>query len=60
MDEWIMKQRQAVVLSVLSLCVCMCRDCGTEQGTCEDEAKIMYAWARNAPPTKLPKGDVCV
>lgn len=29
-------------------------DCGTEQGTCEDEAKIMYAWARNAPPTKLP------
>uniref|UniRef100_A0AAR2KM75 Peptidylglycine alpha-amidating monooxygenase n=1 Tax=Pygocentrus nattereri TaxID=42514 RepID=A0AAR2KM75_PYGNA len=30
-------------------------DCGTEQGTCEDEAKIMYAWARNAPPTKLPK-----
>ncbi|XP_046717822.1 peptidyl-glycine alpha-amidating monooxygenase isoform X2 [Silurus meridionalis] len=30
-------------------------NCGTEQGTCEDEAKIMYAWARNAPPTKLPK-----
>ncbi|KAL2100251.1 hypothetical protein ACEWY4_004645 [Coilia grayii] len=30
-------------------------DCGTEQGTCEDEAKIMYAWARNAPPTKLPR-----
>lgn len=30
-------------------------DCGTEHGTCEDEAKIMYAWARNAPPTKLPK-----
>ncbi|XP_036451012.1 peptidyl-glycine alpha-amidating monooxygenase isoform X2 [Colossoma macropomum] len=30
-------------------------DCGTEQGTCEDEAKIMYAWARDAPPTKLPK-----
>uniref|UniRef100_A0A3P9DJZ6 Peptidylglycine alpha-amidating monooxygenase n=1 Tax=Maylandia zebra TaxID=106582 RepID=A0A3P9DJZ6_9CICH len=25
------------------------------QGTCEDEAAIMYAWARNAPPTKLPK-----
>uniref|UniRef100_A0AAQ5ZD54 Peptidylglycine alpha-amidating monooxygenase n=1 Tax=Amphiprion ocellaris TaxID=80972 RepID=A0AAQ5ZD54_AMPOC len=25
------------------------------QGTCEDEASIMYAWARNAPPTKLPK-----
>uniref|UniRef100_A0A3B4Z4W3 Peptidylglycine alpha-amidating monooxygenase n=1 Tax=Seriola lalandi dorsalis TaxID=1841481 RepID=A0A3B4Z4W3_SERLL len=24
-------------------------------GTCEDEASIMYAWARNAPPTKLPK-----
>ncbi|XP_066506634.1 peptidyl-glycine alpha-amidating monooxygenase B isoform X3 [Hoplias malabaricus] len=30
-------------------------DCGTLQGTCEDEAKIMYAWARNAPPTKLPR-----
>ncbi|XP_026864792.2 peptidyl-glycine alpha-amidating monooxygenase B isoform X3 [Electrophorus electricus] len=30
-------------------------DCGTEQGTCQDEAKIMYAWARNAPPTNLPK-----
>ncbi|XP_076140528.1 peptidyl-glycine alpha-amidating monooxygenase isoform X2 [Alosa pseudoharengus] len=30
-------------------------DCGTEQGTCKDEAKIMYAWARNAPPTKLPR-----
>uniref|UniRef100_A0A7N6A674 Peptidylglycine alpha-amidating monooxygenase n=1 Tax=Anabas testudineus TaxID=64144 RepID=A0A7N6A674_ANATE len=25
------------------------------QGTCVDEASIMYAWARNAPPTKLPK-----
>uniref|UniRef100_A0A6Q2Z5S0 Peptidylglycine alpha-amidating monooxygenase n=1 Tax=Esox lucius TaxID=8010 RepID=A0A6Q2Z5S0_ESOLU len=24
------------------------------KGTCEDEASIMYAWARNAPPTKLP------
>ncbi|XP_062409752.1 peptidyl-glycine alpha-amidating monooxygenase B isoform X3 [Sardina pilchardus] len=30
-------------------------DCGTEQGTCRDAAKIMYAWARNAPPTKLPR-----
>ncbi|GAA6227220.1 peptidyl-glycine alpha-amidating monooxygenase isoform X3 [Lates japonicus] len=30
-------------------------DCGSVQGTCEDEASIMYAWARNAPPTKLPK-----
>ncbi|TSS11568.1 Peptidyl-glycine alpha-amidating monooxygenase [Bagarius yarrelli] len=30
-------------------------DCGTEHGTCFDEAKIMYAWARDAPPTKLPK-----
>lgn len=30
-------------------------NCGTEHGTCFDEAKIMYAWARNAPPTKLPK-----
>uniref|UniRef100_A0A3Q3G8K6 Peptidylglycine alpha-amidating monooxygenase n=1 Tax=Labrus bergylta TaxID=56723 RepID=A0A3Q3G8K6_9LABR len=25
------------------------------QGTCKDGASIMYAWARNAPPTKLPK-----
>lgn len=32
------------------------RDCGKELGTCRDQAKIMYAWARNAPPTKLPKG----
>ncbi|XP_051539204.1 peptidyl-glycine alpha-amidating monooxygenase B-like isoform X1 [Myxocyprinus asiaticus] len=30
-------------------------NCGTELGTCHDQAKIMYAWARNAPPTKLPK-----
>ncbi|KAI1905165.1 hypothetical protein AGOR_G00013330 [Albula goreensis] len=30
-------------------------DCGSDQGTCEDEAKIIYAWARNAPPTKLPR-----
>ncbi|XP_041666609.1 peptidyl-glycine alpha-amidating monooxygenase isoform X2 [Cheilinus undulatus] len=30
-------------------------DCGGIQGTCKDEASIMYAWARNAPPTKLPK-----
>lgn len=30
-------------------------DCGSVQGTCEDESSIMYAWARNAPPTKLPK-----
>ncbi|CAL8322247.1 unnamed protein product [Lota lota] len=30
-------------------------DCGSVQGICEDEASIMYAWARNAPPTKLPK-----
>uniref|UniRef100_G3Q349 Copper type II ascorbate-dependent monooxygenase C-terminal domain-containing protein n=1 Tax=Gasterosteus aculeatus aculeatus TaxID=481459 RepID=G3Q349_GASAC len=26
------------------------------KGTCEDEPSIMYAWARNAPPTRLPKG----
>lgn len=32
------------------------RDCGSVQGTCKDEASIMYAWARNAPPTILPKG----
>uniref|UniRef100_A0A8C5B885 Peptidylglycine alpha-amidating monooxygenase n=1 Tax=Gadus morhua TaxID=8049 RepID=A0A8C5B885_GADMO len=30
-------------------------DCGSVKGICEDEASIMYAWARNAPPTKLPK-----
>ncbi|XP_029372425.1 peptidyl-glycine alpha-amidating monooxygenase B-like [Echeneis naucrates] len=30
-------------------------DCGSVPGTCEDEASILYAWARNAPPTKLPK-----
>ncbi|XP_040012985.1 peptidyl-glycine alpha-amidating monooxygenase isoform X2 [Xiphias gladius] len=30
-------------------------DCGSVKGTCEDEPSIMYAWARNAPPTKLPK-----
>ncbi|XP_076019707.1 peptidyl-glycine alpha-amidating monooxygenase A isoform X2 [Genypterus blacodes] len=30
-------------------------DCGSAR-TCEDEASIMYAWARNAPPTKLPNG----
>ncbi|XP_078422104.1 peptidyl-glycine alpha-amidating monooxygenase B isoform X2 [Cetorhinus maximus] len=29
-------------------------DCGGRYGTCLDEAKIMYAWARNAPPTRLP------
>ncbi|XP_018424992.1 PREDICTED: peptidyl-glycine alpha-amidating monooxygenase isoform X6 [Nanorana parkeri] len=28
-------------------------DCGA--GTCTDKSSIMYAWARNAPPTKLPK-----
>eukprot|EP00062_Callorhinchus_milii_P008604 gi/632951475/ref/XP_007891314.1/ PREDICTED: peptidyl-glycine alpha-amidating monooxygenase isoform X4 [Callorhinchus milii] len=30
--------------------------CGNRYGTCLDEAKIMYAWARNAPPTRLPAG----
>lgn len=36
------------------------RDCGSVSGTCKDESSIMYAWARNAPPTKLPKGlSVC-
>ncbi|KAG9487973.1 hypothetical protein GDO78_007656 [Eleutherodactylus coqui] len=29
-------------------------DCGA--GPCNDKSSIMYAWARNAPPTKLPKG----
>ncbi|XP_069748524.1 peptidyl-glycine alpha-amidating monooxygenase B isoform X3 [Narcine bancroftii] len=29
-------------------------DCGIRYGTCLREAEIMYAWARNAPPTKLP------
>ncbi|XP_068190058.1 peptidyl-glycine alpha-amidating monooxygenase B isoform X2 [Antennarius striatus] len=30
-------------------------DCGSVQGTCKGDSSIMYAWARNAPPTKLPK-----
>lgn len=29
-------------------------DCGNRYGTCLREAAIMYAWARNAPPTQLP------
>ncbi|XP_072439717.1 peptidyl-glycine alpha-amidating monooxygenase B isoform X2 [Chiloscyllium punctatum] len=29
-------------------------DCGSSYATCLYEAKIMYAWARNAPPTQLP------
>ncbi|XP_078252553.1 peptidyl-glycine alpha-amidating monooxygenase B isoform X3 [Rhinoraja longicauda] len=29
-------------------------DCGSRYGTCLREAEIMYAWARNAPPTQLP------
>ncbi|KAG8456338.1 hypothetical protein GDO86_002212 [Hymenochirus boettgeri] len=29
-------------------------DCSA--GTCTDKSSIMYAWAKNAPPTKLPKG----
>ncbi|XP_063101587.1 peptidyl-glycine alpha-amidating monooxygenase isoform X11 [Cavia porcellus] len=27
-----------------------------DEGTCKDKANILYAWARNAPPTRLPKG----
>ncbi|XP_028661131.2 peptidyl-glycine alpha-amidating monooxygenase B isoform X5 [Erpetoichthys calabaricus] len=30
-------------------------DCGGIEGTCKDTANIIYAWARDAPPTKLPK-----
>uniref|UniRef100_A0A3P8WQG2 Peptidylglycine alpha-amidating monooxygenase n=1 Tax=Cynoglossus semilaevis TaxID=244447 RepID=A0A3P8WQG2_CYNSE len=30
-------------------------DCGSSAGTCKDESSIKYAWARDAPPTKLPK-----
>nr|XP_057916234.1 peptidyl-glycine alpha-amidating monooxygenase isoform X1 [Doryrhamphus excisus] len=30
-------------------------DCGSAHGTCKDDASILYAWARNAPHTKLPK-----
>ncbi|KAL4617643.1 peptidyl-glycine alpha-amidating monooxygenase isoform X1 [Arapaima gigas] len=30
-------------------------DCGIKQGPCRYDPKIIYAWARNAPPTKLPK-----
>ncbi|XP_069481562.1 peptidyl-glycine alpha-amidating monooxygenase isoform X2 [Ambystoma mexicanum] len=29
-------------------------DC--DLGTCTDKANILYAWAKNAPPTKLPEG----
>ncbi|XP_056680965.1 peptidyl-glycine alpha-amidating monooxygenase isoform X5 [Monodelphis domestica] len=29
-------------------------DC--DEGTCSDKVNILYAWARNAPPTRLPKG----
>ncbi|XP_015279576.1 PREDICTED: peptidyl-glycine alpha-amidating monooxygenase isoform X1 [Gekko japonicus] len=29
-------------------------DC--DAGTCTDTSNILYAWARNAPPTRLPKG----
>ncbi|XP_064497837.1 peptidyl-glycine alpha-amidating monooxygenase isoform X6 [Pseudopipra pipra] len=29
-------------------------DC--DEGTCRDKSNILYAWARNAPPTRLPKG----
>ncbi|XP_072924033.1 peptidyl-glycine alpha-amidating monooxygenase B isoform X3 [Hemitrygon akajei] len=31
-------------------------DCGSRLGTCLQSAEIMYAWARNAPPTQLPEG----
>uniref|UniRef100_A0A8C5TJ17 Peptidylglycine alpha-amidating monooxygenase n=1 Tax=Malurus cyaneus samueli TaxID=2593467 RepID=A0A8C5TJ17_9PASS len=31
-------------------------DC--DEGTCKDKSNILYAWARNAPPTRLPKGIV--
>ncbi|XP_059825455.1 peptidyl-glycine alpha-amidating monooxygenase A isoform X1 [Hypanus sabinus] len=31
-------------------------DCGSRLGTCLQNAEIMYAWARNAPPTRLPEG----
>ncbi|WP_416532289.1 hypothetical protein, partial [Klebsiella pneumoniae] len=27
-----------------------------DDGTCPDQANMLYAWARNAPPTRLPKG----
>lgn len=27
-----------------------------DEGTCADKANILYAWARNAPPTRLPQG----
>uniref|UniRef100_A0A803XUT0 Peptidylglycine alpha-amidating monooxygenase n=1 Tax=Meleagris gallopavo TaxID=9103 RepID=A0A803XUT0_MELGA len=29
-------------------------DC--DEGICKDKSNILYAWARNAPPTRLPKG----
>ncbi|XP_036998554.2 peptidyl-glycine alpha-amidating monooxygenase isoform X12 [Artibeus jamaicensis] len=27
-----------------------------DEGTCADKVNILYAWARNAPPTRLPEG----
>ena len=32
------------------------RDCGGAESVCEDQSSIMYAWGRNAPSTKLPRG----
>lgn len=33
------------------------RDCGGAVGACEDQSSTMYAWGRNAPSTKLPRGN---
>lgn len=43
-----------VVESLLSYFIFFFRFC--DEGTCTDKANILYAWARNAPPTRLPKG----
>lgn len=44
--------RTSGVNGVLSLS----RDCGDAAGVCVDQSSIMYAWGRNAPSTKLPRG----
>lgn len=37
--------------------ISLSRDCGAANKVCEDQSSIMYAWGRNAPSTKLPRGN---
>lgn len=46
----------ATAETIIDGVISITRDCGSVQGTCKDEASIMYAWARNAPATELPRG----